>query len=203
MCVGDVCLVLSLTASGYAVPMLSLLVVSLLAAEPIVLVAPVEWRAGQKLRPELGLALQSVLEVDLRANGVSVRTEDDLDSKHWGKIEGARVALVATVIELGTVRSIAVRLVEIASPNVLAATKVPRLTERRNVTTMVLHALKKPAPVTLSQLEIDEGLFAAWGAALLALHDGSPEAARTQVAAVAAKWPQFTPARERLAQLEK
>jgi hypothetical protein len=43
----------------------------------------------------------------------------------------------------------------------------------------------------------------AWGLALGALHDGDPQNAKKRVAEVALKWPTFTPAVERAAQLGK
>lgn len=183
--------------------MLSLLTLAILAADPVVVVTPIEWTDGANRLPALGRAMQSVLEADLRANGVSVRTEDDLDSKHWGHIKGARYMLTGSLISMAGNRVLQLRLVEISPPLAVASVKVRELNDRRPITNMVLHALKKPAPESVSQLEIDDALLKAWGDALEALHDGKPDEANKLVAAVAAKWPAFTPARERLAQLEK
>jgi TolB-like protein len=169
----------------------------------LIVVVPLDWMTGRDRVPALGRAMQSVVEADLRANGVAVRTEDDLDSTHWGKIEGAKYLLTGSVISLGSARSLQIRLVGISNPMDVAAVKLRDLSDRRNVTKMVLHALKKPAPESISQLDVSEELLTAWGEALEALHDGKPDDAHQRVAAVAAKWPAFTPARERLAQLEK
>ncbi|MFO0596994.1 MAG: hypothetical protein U0228_16885 [Myxococcaceae bacterium] len=178
--------------------MLSLTLLAVLAAEPLVVVVPVEVMAPDGRIQALRLGLQSVLEADLKAAGVPVRTEDDLDASHWGKIQGATHVLICTVMNAGREVALAWRLVEL--PQEVVGTGRGAFLDRERVVKGVLTTLGRKAPA-YTLLKVDLELAESWGEALATLKDGEPARARDQVAAVAKKWPAFTPAKERLQQL--
>ena len=185
--------------------MLSLVVAVVLSSEPVVVVAPFEVMSEAAADENLGRAIQSLVEADLKTAGVLLRTEDDLDAKNWGKIKGATYLVVGSIMKLPGKVKIGARL--IALPNTLvasASTDVLPLGEwngRQRITQVVLKELKKPLPATLEEIHVEDALVRAWGDALRALHDGDPAAAKQKIADVVKKWPSFSPAKERLAQL--
>lgn len=178
--------------------MLSLLTLSLLAAEPLVVVGPFS-TFGQENAP-LGRALQSVLEFDLRTNGMQVRTDDDLDSKQWGKIKGATHLAIGSVVDTGSTLRLSVRIV--GTDQILrGGAKANGLDDREELVHAVFVKTGVPSPMKFTLLQVNKELLLQWGEALEALHSGDPADAKKKVQAVATKWPQFTPARERLQQL--
>ncbi|MFT3707245.1 MAG: hypothetical protein QM817_06225 [Archangium sp.] len=180
--------------------MLSLVTLALLSADPVVVVGRFEIVNQDASLAPLSRALQSVLEFDLRENGVAVRTDDDLDSSQWGKIKGATHLFVATVVKVGSSMSINARVIK--QPNIVdGVVRAKSLVELDPLVLLVLQKTGTPTPPTLKMLKVNEELLLAWGAALDAVHDGSPEIAKAKVAEVAKKWPTFTPAVERLKQL--
>jgi hypothetical protein len=186
-------------------PMLLLVAALLLSAEPVLVVVPFEVMSQDPADANLGRALQSLVEADLKAAGVQIRTEDDLDAKNWGKIQGASHVVAGSIVKmLGKVK-ISARL--IALPNTMVASASLDLLDpgewngRQRITLRVLNELKKPVPPALGEIGVDDALIRAWGDALRALHDGDPAAAKQKVADVVKRWPLFAPAKERLAQL--
>jgi hypothetical protein len=185
--------------------MLSLLTLALVSAAPqMVVVVPVEViHADAKYAP-LARAVQSLIEADLRENGVPVRTEDDLDSRQWGTIKGASHVLAASVIPMpdGKVM-LQARL--LALPNhILGSTRSVGWNERETMVRVMIQKLGRSLPTVEPRLlVVNDELMLAWGLALGALHDGDPQNAKKRVAEVALKWPTFTPAVERAAQLGK
>lgn len=188
--------------------MLSLLTLALLSADPapppMVVVVPVQVIHPDKKYAPLARAVQSLLEADLRTNGVPVRTEDDLDSKNWGSIKGATHVLAGSVIPMPD-GQVMVQARLLALPDhILGSTRIRGWNERQMLVRVTTEKLGLALPtVTPRLMSIDEELMLAWGAALDALHDGAPDAAKKRIVAVAAKWPSFTPAVERAAQLGK
>lgn len=184
--------------------MLPLLAALLLSAEPLVVVAPFEVMSADPADANLGRAMQSVLEADLKAAGVTLRTDDSLEPKDGGKAQGATHVVVGSLVALRGQVKVAVRVIEV--PNITIATASAVLfagdwNGRQPITLAVLAAFKKPVPLVPVELSVDDALFRAWGAALRALHDGDPKVAKGLVADVVKRWPHFTPARERLARL--
>jgi hypothetical protein len=141
-----------------------------------------------------------VVEFDLRQNGVTVRTDDDLDSSQWGKIPGATHLFMATVVRIGKTVSINGRVVH-PQNQVAGVARSKSMIDLEPFVALVLQKVGLPVPPSLKLLTVNEELLLAWGAALDAVHDGSPDEAKKKVAEVAKKWPNFTPAQERLKQL--
>lgn len=182
--------------------MLSLVVTLMLSAEPVLVVAPFEVGSAVPADANLGRAMQSLVEADLKAAGLQPRTEDDLDAKNWGKIKGATHVLFGTIAKLGGKMKVSARLVELPNVQVASASlDVGTWNGRQRITTTVLNAFKKPAPLRLDELQVDDALLRAWGDALAAVHDGDPIVAKQKVAEVVKRWPAFSPAKERLGQL--
>lgn len=185
--------------------MLSVVAALLLSAEPVLVVVPFEVMSQDPADANMGRAMQSLVEADLKAAGVQIRTEDDLDSKNWGKIQGASHVVAGSIVHLRGKVKVSARL--IALPNTMVASAGLDLLDpgqwngRQRITLSVLNELKKPVPPALGEISVDDALIRAWGDALKALHDGDPAVAKKKVAAVAKRWPLFGPAQERLAQL--
>lgn len=180
----------------------ALLAATVLSAAPVVVVPFDVLSPDPRKQAAFPRALQSLVEADLRGCGVEVRTEDDLDSKNWGKIKGASLIIVGTHLTAGNNLAFTVRAVGV--DQVMAGiTRLRAWDDRQAVCKMVLRALGLPMPQAFDQLEVTEALLVAWGEALNALHDGAPAVAREKIAAVAKQWPAFKPATERLAQLGK
>ena len=185
--------------------MTSLLLALLLNAEPLIVVAPFEVVSQNPADANLGRAMQSLVEADLKAAGLTPRTEDDLDPKNWGKIKGATHIVAGTIMTLPGKVKISARL--IALPNAVvasASTDILTLGDwngRQRITRAVLDALKRPPPPSMEELRVTDALFRAWAEALQAVHDGDLVVAKQKVADVVKRWPDFAPAKERLAQL--
>jgi hypothetical protein len=184
--------------------MLSLMTLALLSANPqVVVVVPVQViHADAKYAP-LARAVQSLIESDLRSNGVPVRTEDDLDSSQWGSIKGASHLLVVSVLPVDGKMMIQARLMAFPDHN-LSGSRCVGWNAREKVLRAILQTLERPLPTVEPRLlKVDDELMFAWGRALDALHDGDPQTAKKRVTEVANKWPSFSPAVERAAQLGK
>lgn len=179
--------------------MLSLLTLSLLAADPLVVVGP--FTVTDKANAPLSRALQSVLEFDLRTNGMNVRTDDDLDVKQWGKIKGATHVAIGYVLAIGAAFRIDVRIVSTTDQLLLGVGRATGLDDREELVHAVFVKTGVPSPMKFTLLKVNKELLLQWGEALEAIHSGEPADAKKKVQAVAAKWPDFTPAKERLQQL--
>jgi hypothetical protein len=182
---------------------LSLVTLALLCADPAptLVVLPFQPVTDDPRFAPLSRAVQSVLEADLRANGLAVRTEDDLDASQWGKIKGATHLVVGSVHVMAGRLLISARLVQLPNVNVASA-KFSAWGERKHLLEVLFRELKHAPPaLPLRLLAVDTELMLAWGAALDAVHEGAPGVAKQRVADVVAKWPAFTPARERLERL--
>ena len=180
-------------------PMLALVVALVVSADPVVAVTP--FRVSGGADPRLGPAFATVVEADLKAAGLSVRTEDDLRSENWGKIKGASFLVVGSIVKLGPRLAITCQLVSVSDKTAVASAALKSWNERQDLANAVLKGLEKTAPANLSLLQVDEALMTAWAEALAAVQSGDPAVAKKLVADVAKRWPAFTPAVERLAQL--
>lgn len=179
--------------------MLTLLTLSLLAADPVVVVGP--FTINGKATDPQSRALQSVLEFDLRANGLQVRTDDDLDSKNWGKVKGATHVAIGSAMMMGAAMRIDVRIVKTVDQELLGTGRARGLDDREELVHAVFVKTGAPSPPKFKLLKVDQALLTQWGAALEAIHSGEPADAKKKVQAVAEKWPDFGPAKERLEQL--
>lgn len=182
--------------------MLSLVVALMLSAEPVLVVPPFEVHSDAPADANLGRALQSLVEADLTAAGVQLRTEDDLDAKQWGKIKGATHLLAGSITKLAGQVKVSARIIELPHAQVASVSlEVGTWNGRQRITTTVLNAFKKPAPMKLDEVLVDDALIHAWGDALAAIHDGDPVVAKQKVADVVKRWPKFALAKARLGQL--
>lgn len=179
--------------------MLALVLSMVVSADPVVAVAPFEVTGGADAR--LGRAFASVVEADLKAAGVSVRTEDQLGPKEWGKIKGATYVVTGTIVKLGAKQAITCRMLSVGDQAAVSSATLKSWNDRAALTNAVLTQLKQSLPAKMAPLQVDEALMTAWGEALEAVHSGDLAVAKKRVADVAKRWPAFTPAVERLAQL--
>lgn len=185
--------------------MLSLLTLALLSADPqVVVVVPVQVIHADARYAPLARAVQSLIEADLRDNGVPVRTEDDLDSSQWGSIKGASHLLVVSVVPMDGKMMIQGRMLSLPDQIMVSGSRCVGWNGRDKILRAILQTLKRPLPTVEPRLlKVDDELMFAWGRALDALHDGDPQTAKQRVTEVANKWPSFSPAVERAAQLGK
>ena len=178
--------------------MTSLVVALLLTAEPLIVVAPFEVASDDPSDAHLGRAFASLVEADLKAAGVPLRTEDDLDSKNWGKIKGASHLVTGTIVKLRGQLKIVARMIATPDAMIGSAAIKNEWNGRLPIARLVLKGLHKPVPAGLIELKVEEALLRAWGDALA---EGDPATAKKKVADVVKRWPAFTPAKDRLAQL--
>lgn len=189
--------------------MLTLLAVTVLAADPrppaaspadpLVVVGP--FTVSDPANAPLSRSMQSVLEFDLRTNGMNVRTDDDLDSKQWGKVKGATHIAIGNVLVMGDTLRLTVRIVGTKDQLLHGGGKANGLDDREKLVHAVFIYTGVPTPMKFTLLKVNKELLMQWGEALEALHSGDPADAKKKVQAVAGKWPDFGPARERLQQL--
>jgi TolB-like protein len=180
--------------------MLPVIAATLLAATPLVVVAPFEVTSPDPADADLGLAMQNLMVHELAAVGIKARTED----AELGKLEGATHVTVGTILRVGKQLVVAARLIDPRDNTLLFSTKLKGTSvwnDRRQFTAGIVEALKLPMPARPDGYDVNEELARAWGAALRALKSGDPKVAKEKVSAVVAKWPTFMPAKAQLAKL--
>jgi TolB-like protein len=184
--------------------MFTVIATALLAAAPVIVVAPFEVNSVDPADADLGLALQSLVEADLAGAGLQSRTEDDLDPKNWGKIKTANHIVTGTIMPMGKRVIVLIKMIEPVGGAIDTNVKLKGAdawNERRQFVDGVLKVLALPVPPKLEQLVVTDELVRAWGAALRAIHSGDPKVAKEKVAAVVKRWPDFALARARLDRL--
>lgn len=184
--------------------MLSLLAAAILCAEPVVVVRPFEVMSSDPADANLGRAMQSLVEADLKAAGLTLRIDETPEPKADTKLLPASHLVLGSLVALHGRVKLAVRVVEVPNTTIATASAVLFAGDwngRQPITNAVLQAFKKPAPLGAEQLRVDDALLRAWGDALHALEKADPAAAKKKVADVVKRWPDFTPAKERLARL--
>lgn len=176
--------------------MLAALLAAALGADPVIAVQPFVVHGGS---PELGLALTSIVEDDLATALGAVRFQAEVDAAKQGRAQarGATYLVTGVVAVMGEQGRVALQLVDVESKRAaggaaLTVTGGDWGADRARLVTGIAKAagLKWKGEPKTPVYPKDAVL--AWGAAL---KDGSPEA----IAAFAKKWPEFGPAKRRLA----